>query len=231
MDPATMMMLASIASAGAGALTGEKGQHGSTFGKNQLSMIDQILQSIKGGVGGSQQDITQSQPYQQGNDFFNSLFNDQDFFNSFEAPAMRQFNEEIAPGLANRYASMGSGGSTGSTGFRNQLAREGQNLSTNLAAQRGQMQQNAVPQMLGYAQQPVSNWMTQMQQALQPTQNTYQGPSMGAFGGLAAPFAQGAASIWGQQAGQQAGNSSMGGGFQSPGSMQRGYPGQSPSTY
>ena len=210
MDPAMMMAIWSALSGVIGEMTGEKGQHGSTFGKNQLSLIDQAVQGIKGGFGGPQQDITQSQPYQQGNDFFNSLFNDQDFFNKFEAPAMRQFNEEIAPGLANRYASMGSGGSTGSTGFRNQLAREGQNLSTNLAAQRGQMQQNAVPQMLGYAQQPVSNWMTQMQQALQPTQNTYQGPSMGALGGLAAPFAQGAASIWGQQAGQYAGNPNAG---------------------
>lgn len=204
MDPALMMMLASIASAGAGALTGSQGEKGSTYGKNQLSMIDQILQNIKGGMGGPNQDISQQQGYQHGNDFFNSLFNDEGFFNKFEAPAMRQF-EEMSGDLGNRFASMGSGGSTGSTGFRNLLGREAQNLSTNLAAQRGQMQQNAVPQMLQYSQQPVSNWMTQMQQALQPTQNTYQGPSMGAFGGLAAPFAQGAASIYGNRAGQQAG--------------------------
>jgi hypothetical protein len=213
MDPATMMMLASIASAGAGALTGSKGEKGSTYGKNQLSMIDQILQSIKGGMGGPNQDITQQQGYQQGNDFFNSLFNNQDFFNNMEAPAMRQF-DEMGGELGNRFAAQGSGGSTGSTGFRNLLGREAQNLSSNLAAQRGNMQQNAVPQMLQYSQAPVSNWMSQMQQALQPTQNTYQGPSMGAFGGLAAPFAQGAASIYGMRAGQQSAN-----------------PGQYPGTY
>lgn len=205
MDPALMMMLASLVSGGVGALTGNKAEKGSTYGKGALSLIDQIQQQIKGGVGGPNQDITQSQPYQQGNDFFSSLFNDPEFFNKFEAPAFRQFNEEIAPGLANRYASMGSGGSTGSTGFRNQLVREAGNLETNLAAQRGQMQQNAVPQMLGYAQQPISNWMTMLQNALTPTQNTYQGPSTGGFGSFAAPFAQGAASIWGQRAGQQAG--------------------------
>ena len=193
-----------------GSLTGKSGKSGSTYNKGQLSLIDQAVQNIKSGFGTPNQDIAQSQGYQQGNDFFNSLFNDPDFFNRFEAPALRQFNEEIAPGLANRYAAMGSGGSTGSTGFRNQLAREGSNLSTNLAAQRGQMQQNAVPQMLSYAQQPISNWMTQMQQALQPTKNTYQGPSTGLFGGLAAPFAQGAATIYGQQAGQYAGNPNAG---------------------
>ncbi len=209
MDPATMMALMSALSAITGNLTGEKGQQGSTYNKGQLSLIDQAVQGIKGGIGGPNQDITQQQGYQQGNQFFNSLFNDQDFFNKFEAPALRQF-EEMGGELGNRFAAQGSGGSTGSTGFRNQLAREGQNLSTNLAAQRGQMQQNAVPQMLGYAQQPVSNWMTQMQQALQPTQNTYQGPSTGMFGGLAAPFAQGAATIWGNQAGQNAGNPNAG---------------------
>ena len=181
MNPALMMMLASLVSGGVGALKGNKAEKGSTYGKGALSLIDQIQQQIKGGVGGPNQDITQSQPYQQGNDFFSSLFNDPEFFNKFEAPAFRQFNEDIAPGLANRYASMGSGGSTGSTGFRNQLAREGGNLATNLSAQRGQMQQNAVPQMLGYAQQPVSNWMTMLQNALTPTQNTYQGPSAGGF--------------------------------------------------
>jgi len=213
MDPAMMMAVMSAISSIVGNLSGEKGKSGSTYNKGQLSLIDKAIDSIKSGFGGPQQDITQSQPYQQGNDFFNSLFNDQDFFNKFEAPALRQFNEEIAPGIANRYAAMGSGGALGSSGFRNQLAREGQNLSTNLAAQRGQMQQNAVPQMLGYAQQPVSNWMTQMQQSLQPTQNTYQGPSMGATGALAAPFAQGAASIWGNQAGQYAGNPNDGQGY------------------
>jgi len=229
-DPAMMMMLASLASSGIGALTGNKAEKGSTYNKGALSIIDQIQQNIKGGVGGPQQDIGQQQGFQQGNEFFNSLFNDPEFFNKFEAPAMRQF-EEMGGELGNRYASMGSGGSTGSSGFRNLLGREAQNLATNLSAQRGQMQQGAVPQMLQYSQQPISNWQTMLQQALQPTQNTFQGPTSGGFGSLAAPFAQGAASIWGQQAGQAAGNTQSGGGFQNPQSMQRGYAGQYPGTY
>ena len=204
MNPALMMLMASLGSAGLGALTGSKGETKSTYGKGALSLIDQIQQQIKGGIGGPQGDIGQQQGFQQGNEFFNSLFNDPDFFNKFEAPAMRQF-EELQGDIGNRWAGMGSGGSTGSTGFRNVMAREGQNLASNLAAQRGQMQSNAVPQMLQYSQTPVSNWMTMLQQALQPTQNVYQGPSSGGFGSLAAPFAQGAASIYGQRAGQQAG--------------------------
>jgi len=200
MNPAMMMGLPAVLALVSG-LTGDKAKHGSTYNKKQLAGLDQLIESIKGGFGGPQQDITQSQPYQQGNEFFNSLFNDPDFFNKFEAPAMRQF-EELQGDIGNRFAGMGSGGSTGSTGFRNVMAREAQNLSSNLAAQRGQMQQNAVPQMLGYAQQPISNWMTQLQTALQPTKNQYLPASPGFGGNIAASMfggmSQGFGNKWGE---------------------------------
>jgi len=148
------------------------------------------------------QNITQYPQYQQGQDYLMSLFNDPEFFNQFEAPLQRQFQEQTVPDLANRFASMGSGGSLGSTGFRNQLAREGSNLGTNIAALRGGMQQQAIPQLLGYAQQPFNNLMSLYQQALQPTQNTYQPASAGFFGPIASSFAGGAAQGYGNQWGQ-----------------------------
>ncbi len=218
MDPGILMALSSVLSSGLGGLTGSQGEKGSTYGKNQLEGINDILSQIKGR--GGVPDITQNQNYQQGNEWLQGLFNDPQFFQNIEAPAMRQFNEEIVPGLANRFASMGSGGSTGSTAFRNQLGREGSNLATNLAANRTGLQQQGVNQGLQYGQQPINNIMQMLQQALQPTQNTYQGPSQGFFGGLAAPFASGAANIWGQQAGQQAGMQNG----------QQGFAGQSPLT-
>lgn len=212
MDPGTMMMLASLVSSGLGAFTGEKGEQKSSFSKPQQQTINDILQSIKGMRGGAQ-DVTQNPQYQGGNEWLNSLFNDEDFFKNMEAPAMRQFNEEIIPGLANRFASMGSGGALGSTAFRNQANREGSNLAQNLSAQRTGMQQQALPQMFGSAQQPFNNLMSLYGLGIgQPTMNQYQPPSTGGFGSLAAPFAQGAASYWGGQGGQ--GN----------------FPGQHPST-
>ncbi len=117
----------------------------------------------------------------------------------------RQFQEQTMPGLANRFGGMGSGGSFG-TSFRNQANREGEHLQESLAAMRGGMQQSGVNQALQYGQQPVQNYMQMLQQAMQPTQNTYQGPSMGIMGGMAAPFAQGAASYWGGQGGQNYNN-------------------------
>lgn len=225
MDPGTMMLLASLVSGGVGALTGNKGEQKSSFSKPQQGGINDILSAIKGMRGGAQ-DVTQSPQFQQGNDFLNSLFNDQSFFENIEAPSMRQFNEQIAPDIANRFASMGSGGSMGSTAFRNQINREGSNLAQNLSAQRTGMQQTALPQTYGASQQPFSNLMQMYQQALgQPQMNQYQPPSSG-LGALSAPFAQGAASYWGGQGGQNQQQSN----FQ-PQSMNRSYPGQYPGTY
>lgn len=193
-------------------LFGSSGEQGSTYNKGQLSLIDQIIQQIRGGQGGPSQDIMQSEGYSQGQDWLNSLFNDPEFFKNMEAPAFRQFNEEILPGVANRFASMGSGGATNSTAFRNALGRESSNLATNLAANRTGMQQQGINQQLGYAQQPVQNWMSQLQQALQPTNNTYQPSSGGLFGPAVGALAGGLGAGYGQQMGQR-------------------FAGQSPSTY
>lgn len=221
MDPGTMMAIMSALSTVVGGLTGENGGQGSTYNKGQLGLLDQAINDIRGMKGGAQ-DITQNQGYQQGQNWLNSLFNDEDFFKNFEAPLQRQFQEQTIPELSNRFSGMGSGGAGGSTAFNRQLARESGNLHSNIAALRGGMQQQGVGQALQYAQQPFSNLMQLYQQALQPTQNTYQGPSQGVWGGLAAPFAQGAASYWGGQGGNQNNNSSS---FQ-PAPLNRSYPGQ-----
>lgn len=200
-----IMALASLASAGIGAATGKNAQQSSSFSGGQKGGINDILNSIKSMRGGAQ-DISQQPGFQQGNDWLMSMFNDPDFFKNFEAPLQRQFQEQTVPDLANRFASMGSGGALGSTGFRNQLGREGSNLSTNIAAQRGQMQQQAIPQLLGYSQQPFSNLATLQSQALgQPMMNQYQPATPGAVGNLAGPLAAGAANYWGGQGGQQGG--------------------------
>jgi hypothetical protein len=194
-------LLATMAAGGLAGLGGSKPKTSSTYSGSQRSSIDEILDAIKGMKGGSQ-DITQNPNYQQGQQWNQNLFNDQDFFNSFEAPLQRQFQEQTVPDLANRFASMGSGGSLGSTAFRNQLGREGSNLSTNIAALRGGMQQRGVDQSLQYAQQPFSNLMQLYQQALQPTQNQYQPPSAGFFGPILSAITGGAAQGYGQQWGQ-----------------------------
>lgn len=209
MDPATTMAAISAITTLIGSLTGKGGEQSSPYSKKQKQGLEGIMEDIKGMKGGAQ-DITQNAGYGQGMDWLMSMFNDPEFFNQFEAPLQRQFQEQTVPDLANRFASMGSGGALGSTGFRNQLAREGSNLSTNIAALRGGMQQQAVPQLLQYAQQPFNNLLQLQNLAYGHPMNTqYQPPSMGATGALSAPFAQGAAQAYANQSN----------------------PGQNPSTY
>lgn len=215
-DPMTAMMIMNMIGTGAEHLFGEgnKGRQSSTYSKGAQSMLEGVLDQIKGMKG--QADITQNQNYQTGQDWLQSMYNDPEFFNKFEAPMQRQFQEQTIPDLANRFASQGSGGSLGSTGFRNQLAREGSNLQTNIAALRGGMQQQGIPQLMGYAQQPAQNLMSLMGIGATPTMNQYQPPSAGLFGGMlpgmVSGWAQGQGQQWGQQ---QAGQNN---------------PGQSPST-
>ena len=171
MDPATLSAIMSALGPILQAFTGNQGKMGSTYNQGQRSLIDDIVGQVKGM--GQQGDINQNPQFQQGQNWLSNLFNDQGFFNNFEAPLQRQFEENQGE-IANRFAGMGSGGSLGSTGFRNQIAREGQNFSTNLAAQRGQMQQQGVNQSLGYAQQPFSNYQSLLNNALTPVNNIYQ---------------------------------------------------------
>ncbi len=170
MDPAMMSALFSALGPILKGFMGDAGGPGSTYNEGQLGFMQKGLNALNPQMG----DITQNQNYQQGSDWLSRLFNDPEFFKSFEAPLQRQFEEDTVPGLANRFAGMGSGGSTQSTAFRNQLGREGSKLHEMIASLRGGMQQQGVNQGLQYAQQPVSNYLSQLQQFLQPTQNTYQ---------------------------------------------------------
>ncbi len=77
-------------------------------------------------------------------------------FQAFQAPAMRQFQQEIIPGLAERFSSLGSG-AQGSSAFGQQLGQAGAGLSQNLAAMKANLQSGAMDQLtrlFGMGQQP-----------------------------------------------------------------------------
>ena len=213
-------MIMQMAQGGMQGMMGSPEKQGSTYGKGALSTLDKIQQYAQGGFGNS--NIQQNQGYQQGQDWLSNLMgNDQGFWDKFEAPMQRQFEENTIPDLANRFASMGSGGSTGSTAFRNQLGREGSNLHTNIAAMRGGMQQQGANQALQYAQQPISNWQQLLGHALTPTENTYQGASTGLLGGVLPGLMSGLSQGYGQNMGQN---------MAGRGNQQQ-FPGQSPLSY
>lgn len=181
---------------------GKDAQFSSTYGPGAQSIIEQAQNAVKQGFGTQAQDITKNPNYQTGQDWLQSLYNDPSFFNKFEAPAKRQFEEEIIPGISRRFSGMGSGGAQGYTGLDRQLARESGNLETNLAAMRGGMQQQGIPQLMNYAQQPHQNWMNLLQNAITPTQNQYQPATAGFWGDIVSSLTGGATkglgNMWGE---------------------------------
>jgi hypothetical protein len=87
----------------------------------------------------------------------------------FEAPYMRKFNQEIAPGIAERYS--GANAARGS-GFQNSIMNAGAGLTENLASLKGNLinqmlgqQTQAANVGLGYAQLPGQRYAQQMNAA------------------------------------------------------------------
>lgn len=84
------------------------------------------------------------------------LGEDPNLMSQFEKPMMRQFNEQVVPGMAERFSGSGMG-SRNSSSFQNQMGQAGQRLSEGLGAQRAQLKQgamNQILQMLGISQDP-----------------------------------------------------------------------------
>ena len=73
---------------------------------------------------------------------------------AYQAPAMRQFNEQIMPSIAERFSSMSASGQR-SGAFNRAAAGAGASLAENLQAQRAGLQQNALQQALGLYQAPL----------------------------------------------------------------------------
>jgi hypothetical protein len=77
-----------------------------------------------------------------GDYYRNLLSNNNSDMDAFAAPELRRFQEDIVPGLAEQFASMGYGGTSGS-GFRNAALRAGTDLSERLGAIRANLRQSA----------------------------------------------------------------------------------------
>jgi len=106
---------------------------------------------------------------------------------AYRAPAMREFREEIVPGLAERFSGMGAG-AQGSSAFGQQMGAAGASLAERLAAMKAQQQQQAVGQLgglYGMGMQPAFQWgqLPGTQGALAPIMGGL-GQALGMGGGL-----------------------------------------------
>lgn len=99
---------------------------------------------------------------------------------AFQAPMMRQFNEQIVPGLAERFTSQFGPGAQNSSAFGQQLAGAGSRLQESLSTQKAGLQQQAMSQLFNLFQQGTGTPTFQYQQ-IPGTEGMF-GPLMGGLG-------------------------------------------------
>lgn len=125
-----------------------------------------LQQQMQGGVG-------------QGMDFWKGILGgDQRTLNLLTGPMMRQFNREVVPGIAGRFA--GGHGMRGSA-FQNSLARAGTDLQTNIGQIHGNLMQSAAQGLTGMAGQAMQSPFQNVYRPQTPGVADYVGQAAGGF--------------------------------------------------
>lgn len=177
-----------------GFLTGKKGRYTqrSRLGPEQQGLYNQMQSALQGkGAGGA---------FGQTADYYRGLMSDDSAdYQAFAAPQMRQFNEQIIPGLSEQFAGMGSGGLS-SSGFRNAAVSAGTDLSERLGAIRAQLRQQGAQGLNQMGQFGLGDFNENIYEQGQPGLLDFAGPALGAaataFGGPIAGAAGNAVGGW-----------------------------------
>jgi hypothetical protein len=91
----------------------------------------------------------------------NNLSDNPADFNAFAAPQLRQYNEDIVPGISEQFASMGAGGLS-SSGFRNAQMQGATDLSERLGAIRAGLRQNSAQGLQNITEQALQPYSQNM---------------------------------------------------------------------
>jgi len=128
----------------------EKNYQQSTLGPEQQPLYQQLQGAAMGpGAGGA---------FGTSADYYRDLLsNNPEDYQRFMAPEMRQFNEQIIPGLSEQFAGMGSGGLS-SSGFRNAAVGAGTDLSERLGAIRANLRQQGAQGLFQIGQQGLGQY-------------------------------------------------------------------------
>jgi hypothetical protein len=132
-----------------------KRENVSTLRPEQEGLYNQLINSGMGeGAGGA---------FGTAADYYRGLLgNDSADFNAFAAPAMRQYNEEIVPGLSEQFAGMGSGGLS-SSGFRNAQVQGATDLAERLGALRANLRQQGAQGLANIGGMGLNNFSQNME--------------------------------------------------------------------
>lgn len=132
----------------------EKRENVSTLRPEQEGLYNQLQQAGRQrGAGGA---------FGGASDYYRDLLgNENQDFDAFAAPQLRQYNEDIVPGISEQFAGMGAGGLS-SSGFRNAQLQGSTDLSERLGAIRAQLRQHGAQGLQGIGQQGLQNYSQNM---------------------------------------------------------------------
>ncbi len=138
-----------------------------------------LNQQLLGGLG---------QPTGSGLEWLNMLMSqDPQAMQQFQAPMMRQFEQQTVPMIAERFAGMGSHGASSSSAMQQTMGQAGKELSESLGALRGNIGMQAMSQL-----------QSLLGQSMRPTfENIYMQPTKGILGGAAEGFGEGLGKVAG----------------------------------
>ena len=174
----------------------------STQTGGQQQQLSNLLGQLSGGQTG--------QNYNSAQDYLSKILSgDKDAYNMFASPYLQNFEQQIVPQLAERFAGLGGGmggGALGSSGFGQALGGAGAGLQSQLAGLFANLQQNAAGQATNQY-----NQLSGMGLGTRALENVYQPGSTGALGGALAGLGQGVGSGFGLGLGAKAFGSIFGG--------------------
>lgn len=173
--------------------TPEKREFKSTLTDQQQGLHNQLTNSLQNrGAGGAYGDTA---------DYYRDLLsNDSADYNAFSAPALRQYNQDIVPGISEQFAQMGAGGLS-SSGFRNAQIQGATDLSERLGALRANLRQSGAQGLQNLGAQglnPITqNVVTQQgSEGLLSQAAPIIGTALGSFGGPLGAAAGGSIGNW-----------------------------------
>lgn len=134
--------------------TPEKRENVSTLRPEQEKLYQNLQNAgMQQGAGGAFGDAA---------DYYrNNLSDNPADFDSFAAPQLRQYNQDIMPGIAEQFAGMGSGGLS-SSGFRNAQVQGATDLSERLGAIRAGLRQSSAQGLQNIGNQGLQNYSQNM---------------------------------------------------------------------
>ena len=149
----------------------------STLRPEQEGLYNQLTQAgMAPGAGGA---------FGQSADYYRNLLGDnsQDY-QSFANPALRQYGEEIIPGLSEQFAGMGSGG-LGSSGFNLAQQQGAVDLAERLGQIRSSLRQSGAQGLQNIGQMGLGNFSTNVTQPGSPGLLASMAPAIGSIAGSA----------------------------------------------